>query len=92
VQGLGDESDWPALLNDYEAAVKNFESVSAALTAALSAQYPLDADFLDLMAAEERCRETVILARMRLINLWRESLDGAHPLRLNELPGRTKPP
>jgi hypothetical protein len=86
---LGEESDWPALLKDYEAAVKNFESVSAALTAALSAQYPLDADFLDLIAAEERFRETVILARMRLINRWRESLAETQPLRVMELPNRT---
>ena len=89
---MGDESDWPALLRDYEAAVKNFESVSIALTAALSAQYPLDADFLDLIAAEERVRETVILARMRLINRWRESLDETHPLRVSELSDRTDPP
>ena len=88
---MGDESDWPALLKDYEAAVKNFESVSAALTAALSAQYPLDADFLDLIATEERFRDTVILARIRLINRWRESLDEAHPLRVIELPKTTDP-
>jgi hypothetical protein len=81
---LGDESDWPELLKDYQAAVKHFESVSVALTAALSAQYPLDADFLDLIAAEERFRETVMLARMRLINRWRESLAEA-PLRVSEL-------
>jgi hypothetical protein len=85
---LGDDWDWPALLKDYAAAVKNFESASAALTAALSAQYPLDADFLDLIAAEERLRETVVLARMRLINRWRESLDETQPLRVIDLPDR----
>jgi len=88
---LGSESDWPELLKDYEAAVKNFESVSAALTATLSAQYPLDADFLDLIAAEERFRDTVILARMRLINRWRDSLDAADSLRVIELPDQTDP-
>ena len=86
---MGDESDWPALLKDYEAAVKNFESVSVALTAELSAQYPLDSDFLDLIAAEERFRDTVILARMRLINRWRESLDETHSLPVIELPNTT---
>jgi hypothetical protein len=84
---LSSESDWPALLQDYEAAVRNFESVSAALIAVLSAQYPPGADLLDLIAAEERSRESVVIARMRLIHLWRESLDEAHPLFLSELQG-----
>jgi len=88
---LGNESDWPALLKDYHAAVKNFESVSAALTAALSARYPLDADFLDLVTAEERLRETVILARMRLINRWRDSLEETSPMQIIESLKRTDP-
>ena len=88
---MGSESDWPALLKDYEAAVKNFESVSVALTAALSARYPLDADFLDLLATEERFRDTVILARMRLINRWRDSLGETQPLRVSELPDPPDP-
>ena len=75
MQGVSSETDWPTLLKDYQTAVKNFESVSSALTAALSAGYPLDADFLALVTAEERTRETVILARMRLINRWRDSLE-----------------
>jgi hypothetical protein len=86
---LGNESDWRALIRDYHEAVKNFESVSAALTAALSAHYPLDADFLDLVAAEERTRETVILARMRLINRWRDSLEETSPMRIIESLDRT---
>jgi hypothetical protein len=88
---LGNESDWPALLEDYQAAVKNFESVSAALTAALSAQYPLDADFLELISVEERFRESVLLARIRLINRWRDSLDETQPLRVVKSPDRTDP-
>jgi hypothetical protein len=88
---LGNESDWPALLRDYHEAVKNFESVSAALMAALSARYPLDTDFLDLVAAEERTRETVILARMRLINRWRDSLEETSPMKIIESPNRTDP-
>lgn len=79
---MGNESDWPALLRDYHEAVKNFESVSAALMAALSARYPLDTDFLDLVTAEERVRETVILARMRLINRWRDSLEETSPMQI----------
>ena len=85
------ESDWPALLRDYHEALKNFESVSAALMSALSARYPLDGDFLDLIAAEERIRETVILARIRLINRWRDSLDETRPLPTLESPKRTDP-
>ena len=88
---MGNEADWRALLQDYQAALKNFESVSAALTAALSAQYALDADFLDLIATEQRFRDTVILARMRLINRWRDSLNETHPLQIIELPDRTDP-
>jgi hypothetical protein len=86
---LGNESDWPALLRDYHAAVKNFESVSAALTAALSAGYPLDTDFLDLLTTEERIRETVILARMRLINRWRDSLEETSRMQIIESLNRT---
>lgn len=77
---MNNESDWPALLKDYQAAVNNFASLSAALTDALSAQYPLGVEFLDLIEAEERVRETVILTRIRLINLWRDSLDETKPL------------
>ncbi|HEX7238205.1 MAG TPA: hypothetical protein VF405_14645 [Gammaproteobacteria bacterium] len=77
---MGNESDWPTLLRDYQSAVKDFESVSAALTAALSGQYPLGADFLDLIVAEERLRETVILARIRLLNRWRDSYDETNAL------------
>ena len=79
VRGLGNESDWPTLLSDYQSAVKDFESVSAALTAALSGQYPLGADFMDLIRAEERLRETVILARVRLLNRWRDSVEETRP-------------
>ena len=79
---MDNESDWPTLLSDYQSAVKDFESVSAALTAALSGQYPLGVDFLDLIAAEERLRETLILARMRLLNRWRDSVDESRPLPL----------
>ena len=85
---MGGGSDWPTLLKDYQAAVKNFESVSNALTATLSAGYPLDTDFLDLIAAEERIREAVILARVRLINRWRDSLEETSPLPV--LPSRDR--
>lgn len=79
-RGLEDRSDWPTLLKDYQAAVKNFESVSAAVTAMLSARYPLDTDFLDLVTVEERLRETVLLARIRLINRWRDSVEETNPI------------
>ena len=54
--------------------------MSAALSEALSAQYPLGGEFLDLIEAEERVRETLILTRARLLNLWRDSVDETKPL------------
>jgi hypothetical protein len=75
--------DWPGLLHDYEAAIAEFDSVSRALTAALVGR-SADDDVRGLVESEERARETVVLARMRIINLWRQS--GA------ELPDRAAPP
>lgn len=86
---MRNESDWPTLLKDYQAAVTTFESLSAALTEALSGQYPLGAEFLDLIEAEERVRETVILTRIRLINLWRDSLDETKSLPFFKPPDHT---
>ena len=65
--------EWPALLRDYEGAIAEFERVSRALTAVLAERNASDDEVRGLVAAEERARETVVLARMRLINLWRES-------------------
>ena len=67
------ESEWPVLLREYESAIAEFERVSRALTSALTERSATDDDFRALLVAEERARETVVLARMRLINLWRES-------------------
>jgi hypothetical protein len=67
------ESEWPGLLREYESAIAEFERVSRALTSALTERSATDDDFRALLVAEERARETVVLARMRLINLWRES-------------------
>ena len=67
------DPEWPMLLRDYEEAIAEFESVSRALTAALIERNAPDADVGALVAAEERARETVVLIRMRLMNLWRES-------------------
>ena len=67
------DPEWPRLLSDYEAAIAEFEAVSRALTTALNERNASDDDFRELLLAEERARETVVLARMRLINLWRES-------------------
>jgi len=67
------DPEWPALLRGYEAAIAEFESVSRALTTALMERNAADSDLRELVLAEERARETVVLARMRLINLWRES-------------------
>jgi hypothetical protein len=67
------DTEWPALLRDYEAAIAEFDSVSRALSAALVERNAADADVGALVVAEERARETVVLLRMRLMNLWRES-------------------
>jgi hypothetical protein len=66
------ESEWPVLLRDYEAAIADFERVSRALTSALT-ERSATGDFRALVVAEESARESVVLARMRLMNLWRES-------------------
>jgi len=67
------DSEWPALLRGYESAIAEFESVSRALTTSLNERNASNDDLRALVAAEERARETVVLARMRLINLWRDS-------------------
>jgi hypothetical protein len=67
------DSEWPALLRDYESAIAEFESVSRALTTSLNERNASNDDLRALVVAEERARETVVLARMRLINLWRDS-------------------
>jgi hypothetical protein len=67
------DSDWPALLRDYESAIAEFERVSRALTTSLNERNANNEDLRALVVAEERARETVVLARMRLINLWRDS-------------------
>jgi hypothetical protein len=79
--------EWPALLRDYEGAIAEFDRVSRALTAVLAERNALDEDVRGLVVAEERARETVVLARMRLINLWRES-----GLEHGEPPGATIAP
>ena len=65
--------EWPELLRAYQAAIAEFDRVSSALTVALTERSPAEDDFRALVVAEERARETVVLARMRLMNLWRES-------------------
>ncbi len=78
---MGTRTDWQTLLKTYEAAVSDFERLSAALGAALN-RYPLAAEFLELISAEERARETVLLARSRLLRHWQGNLDDTIPLRV----------
>jgi len=80
------DSEWPALLRDYESAIAEFESVSRALTTSLNERNASNEDLRALVVAEERARETVVLARMRLINLWRDS---GMEFQLPELPLQT---
>jgi hypothetical protein len=68
-----DGSEWPVFLADYQSAIAEFESTSRVLMASLTERNATDDDLRSLVAAEERAREAVILARMRLINLWRVS-------------------
>ena len=71
---MGDaDPGWPELLRDYEAAIAEFESVARALTEALVESDPADSDLRVVVLAEESAREAVILARTRLIDLWRET-------------------
>jgi hypothetical protein len=67
------DPEWPVLLRDYEKAIAEFDRVSRALSTALVERNAADADVSTLVVAEERARETVVLLRMRLMNLWRES-------------------
>jgi hypothetical protein len=78
---VDDGSDWETLLRLYQTAVRSFEGVSAALNDAL-AGHPSGAHFLEFVTAEEAARERVLLARMRLLKHWRDSLDDTTPLRI----------
>jgi hypothetical protein len=79
--GSGDgDTDWQTLLKHHDAAVSDFERVSTALRAAL-ARYPLSAEFLDLIAVEERAREAVLHWRARMIKLWHDNIDDTIPVR-----------
>jgi hypothetical protein len=77
-------TEWPALLRAYEGAIAEFERVSRALMAVLAERNASDDEVRGLVVAEERARETVVLARMRLINLWRET-----GLEHSDIPGAT---
>ena len=83
------DSEWPALLGDYQAAIAEFESTSGALMGALTERNATDDSLRQLVDAEERAREAVILARMRLINLWRVS--GADPVPLEAASFSSRP-
>ena len=85
------DPEWPAALRDYELAIAEFEGVSRALTTALNERNPRDDGLQALIVSEERARETVVLARMRLINLWRESGIDLEPRGVAGEPGTAKP-
>jgi hypothetical protein len=65
--------EWPVILQDYETAIAEFDSVSRALTAALVERNPAELDFHGLVESEEKAREAVVLARARILNRLRES-------------------
>jgi hypothetical protein len=70
---LDTDTDWPALLADYQAALEEFERTSRALTAALLHAPGPNGEGVALLAAETRARDAVVLTRMRLMNAWRDS-------------------
>ena len=71
------DEEWPRLLKDYEAALAAFENASRALTLALVERHPADYRFFELVIAEETARDFVIVARIRLIESWRDSVPAA---------------
>jgi hypothetical protein len=83
------DPEWPALLRAYEEAIAEFESVSRALRGTLVERNAADSDIAALVDLEERARETVVLLRMRLMNLWRESGSEHSGSPLEVTPART---
>ena len=70
---MEDHPDWSALLKEYKAALEHFERATTALTAALVDRDTSADDLPPLFAGEASARDRVILARMRIGALWRES-------------------
>jgi hypothetical protein len=70
---VGTDPDWRTLLTAYKSAVEDFDRVTAALTAAIADRSSDPSDFPALFAAEASARDAVILARIRLMNAWRDS-------------------
>jgi hypothetical protein len=67
------DSDWPTLLANYKVIVDRFEVISRGLVAALDKPGEANGQLAALLAAEAGAREAVVLARTRLMNLWRET-------------------
>ena len=77
---MEDHPDWPALLEAYTAALERFERATSALTAALIDRDTSADDLPPLFAAEASARDAVVLARVRIMALWRESQASLDPL------------
>ena len=67
------EQTWAGLLDEYQAAELEFSILASAVADKLVGRGAFDDDLNVLLAAEERAREVVILARLRIINVWRET-------------------
>ena len=65
---MSHETNWPARVQDYEAAIEELECVSRALKAALADRGPLQ-QYQRLIDAEAVARERVARIRVLLINL-----------------------
>ena len=70
---MEDDPSWPDLLAGYKEALQVFERSSKALTAALIDRSTSPDDLSIRFAAEAAARDAVVLSRMRIASLWRES-------------------
>ena len=78
---MGVDPDWPILLLlvEYKRALTMFEQASDALTGALVDRDTSVDDLPSLFAAEANARDAVVLSRMRIATLWRQSQPNFDP-------------
>ncbi len=70
---MTENSEWPRLLADYKSLIEGFDGVSRTLSDALAKPGEANGQLLGLITAEVQARDAVVLARTRLMNLWRDS-------------------
>jgi len=79
---MGVDPEWPTLLllREYKRALSMFEQASNALTGALVDRDTSVDDLPPLFGAESSARDAVVLSRMRIMTLWRQSQPELDPL------------